>query len=35
MSGELIAEAFEDIAKMAAMTTTEAGAQGEGGCTVI
>ncbi|QKX57353.1 uncharacterized protein TRUGW13939_04465 [Talaromyces rugulosus] len=35
ISGELIAEAFEDIAKMAAMTTTETGAQGEGGCTVI
>ncbi|KAH8695432.1 putative Rho-like small GTPase [Talaromyces proteolyticus] len=35
VTGELIAEAFEDIAKMAAMTTIESGAQSEGGCTII
>ncbi|CRG92534.1 hypothetical protein PISL3812_09595 [Talaromyces islandicus] len=35
MSGELIAEAFEDVAKMAAMTTTATGAQGEGGCIIL
>ena len=35
VTGELIKEAFEDIAKVAAMTTTEKGAQGEGGCTIM
>jgi hypothetical protein len=34
-TGELISEAFEDIARMAAMSTTEKGAQGPDGCTII
>lgn len=28
-------EAFEDIARVAAMTTTEAGGQSAGGCTIL
>ncbi|OKL63006.1 hypothetical protein UA08_01544 [Talaromyces atroroseus] len=35
LTGELVSEAFEDIARMAAMSTTEKGAQGSGGCTII
>jgi GTPase SAR1 family protein len=35
VTGELIKEAFEDIAKVAAMTTTEKVAQGEGGCSIM
>uniref|UniRef100_A0A093VRK5 GTP-binding protein RHO2 n=1 Tax=Talaromyces marneffei PM1 TaxID=1077442 RepID=A0A093VRK5_TALMA len=35
VTGELIKEAFEDIAKVAALTTTEKGAQAQGGCTIM
>ncbi|KAL2222725.1 putative Rho-like small GTPase [Thermoascus aurantiacus ATCC 26904] len=35
VTGELLAEAFEDIARVAAMTTTEAGGQSSGGCIIF
>ncbi|KAJ9309374.1 hypothetical protein DTO217A2_992 [Paecilomyces variotii] len=35
LTGELMAEAFEDIARMAAMTTTEQGGQTVGGCMIL
>ena len=34
-TGELMNEVIEDIARMAAKTTTEAGALSNGGCTVM
>ncbi|KAL1971263.1 hypothetical protein VTN77DRAFT_215 [Rasamsonia byssochlamydoides] len=35
VTGELVAETFEDIAKVAAMTTTAQGGQSAGGCTIL
>ncbi|KAH8424169.1 putative Rho-like small GTPase [Aspergillus melleus] len=35
VTGELLAETFEDLARLAGMTTTEKGGQTEGGCTVM
>ncbi|PGH10894.1 hypothetical protein AJ80_07337 [Polytolypa hystricis UAMH7299] len=35
LTGELIPEVFEDIARLAARSTTEAGGQTEGGCVVM
>lgn len=35
VTGELVAETFEDIARTAAMTTTDQGGQSEGGCTIL
>ncbi|KKA23596.1 Rho-like small GTPase [Rasamsonia emersonii CBS 393.64] len=35
VTGELMAETFEDIAKTAAMTTTASGGQSAGGCTIL
>ncbi|KAK2805236.1 hypothetical protein FQN50_006261 [Emmonsiellopsis sp. PD_5] len=35
ITGELIPEVFEDIATVAAKTTTEAGGQSKGGCVVM
>lgn len=34
VTGELLAETFEDLARLAGMTTTEAGGQTSGGCTI-
>lgn len=34
VTGELMAETFEDLARLAGMTTTEAGGQTQGGCVV-
>jgi hypothetical protein len=34
VTGELMAETFEDLARLAGMTTTAAGGQTEGGCVV-
>ncbi|PGH12010.1 hypothetical protein AJ79_04519 [Helicocarpus griseus UAMH5409] len=35
VTGELIPEVFEDIARIAAKTTTEAGGQSKGGCVIL
>jgi hypothetical protein len=35
VTGELVAETFEDIARVAAMTTTDTGGQSEGGCRIL
>lgn len=35
VTGELMAETFEDLARLAGMTTTEAGGQTKGGCVVM
>lgn len=35
MTGELMNEVFEDIARTAAMTTTERGGLTQGGCTIM
>ncbi|KAJ5692919.1 hypothetical protein N7462_002342 [Penicillium macrosclerotiorum] len=35
VTGELLAETFEDLARLAAMTTTEKGGQSAGGCNVL
>lgn len=35
VTGELLAETFEDLARLAAMTTTEAGGQTNGGCNIL
>lgn len=35
MTGELLAETFEDIARLAGMTTTSKGGQTAGGCTIL
>lgn len=35
VTGELVKPAFEDICKTATGTTTKAGGQSEGGCTVL
>ncbi|KAE8338983.1 hypothetical protein BDV24DRAFT_136886 [Aspergillus arachidicola] len=34
-TGELLAETFEDLARLAGMTTTDCGGQTQGGCVVI
>ncbi|KAB8213633.1 P-loop containing nucleoside triphosphate hydrolase protein [Aspergillus novoparasiticus] len=35
VTGELLAETFEDLARLAGMTTTDRGGQTQGGCVVI
>ncbi|OOQ87951.1 putative Rho-like small GTPase [Penicillium brasilianum] len=35
MTGELLAETFEDLARLAGMTTTDKGGQSAGGCTIL
>ncbi|KAJ5103560.1 hypothetical protein N7532_004089 [Penicillium argentinense] len=35
VTGELLAETFEDLARMAGMTTTEKGGQTAGGCNIL
>ncbi|KAJ5492887.1 hypothetical protein N7539_001633 [Penicillium diatomitis] len=35
VTGELLAETFEDLARLAGMTTTDKGAQTAGGCTIL
>lgn len=35
VTGELMTETFEDIARLAAMTTTESGGQTNGGCRIL
>ncbi|KAJ5155916.1 hypothetical protein N7492_008719 [Penicillium capsulatum] len=35
VTGELLAETFEDLARLAGMTTTEKGGQTAGGCTIL
>ena len=35
VTGELLAETFEDVVRLAGMTTTEKGGQTEGGCIVM
>ncbi|KKK16823.1 hypothetical protein P175DRAFT_0476647 [Aspergillus ochraceoroseus IBT 24754] len=35
VTGELMAETFEDLARLAFMTTTEAGGQSKGGCVIL
>ncbi|KAL4897316.1 P-loop containing nucleoside triphosphate hydrolase protein [Aspergillus ambiguus] len=35
VTGELLSETFEDLARLAGMTTTETGAQTKGGCVVM
>ncbi|KAJ5890947.1 uncharacterized protein N7473_007175 [Penicillium subrubescens] len=35
VTGELLAETFEDLARLAGMTTTDQGGQSAGGCTIL
>lgn len=35
VTGELLAETFEDLARMAGMTTTTKGGQTAGGCIIL
>lgn len=35
LTGELLPETFEDLARLAAMTTTEKGGQSAGTCTIL
>lgn len=35
VTGELLAETFEDLARLAGMSITAQGAQSEGGCTIL
>lgn len=35
LTGELLAETFEDLARLAGMTTTEKGGQTAGACTIL
>lgn len=35
VTGELLAETFEDVARLAGMTTTDLGGQTQGGCTIL
>lgn len=35
VTGELLAETFEDLARLAGMTTTDKGGQTAGGCTIL
>ncbi|KAJ5760473.1 Rho-like small GTPase [Penicillium odoratum] len=35
MTGELLAETFEDLSRLAGMSTTSKGGQGDGGCNIL